>query len=154
MAQRACCYQPGTSPTNFALAPAMDYSSKWASAGFLSTPEDLVRFGCAMLYPGFLKRASLQAMFTSQKTAAGESTGYGIGWFVHWRTPTVVETHGQPVWFHDGGVVGGNAILLIHPDTGLVIALACNYDNPLAQFGPLDKNSIQLITDDFAVPVN
>lgn len=147
--QRTCFYQPGTNSTNFVLAPAVDYSSKWASAGFLSTPDDLVRFGLALLHPGFLKRASLDAMFTSQKTAEGKSTGYGLGWFVHWRTGSPGDLPDPPVWFHDGGGPGGNAILIIHPDTGLVLAIACNYDNPQAKSGPLDKDTLQLLADDF-----
>jgi serine beta-lactamase-like protein LACTB len=136
--QCSCFYQlkPGT--TNFVIAPAVDNSYKWASGGFLSTPEDLVHFGFAMLHPGFLKRASLDAMFTSQKTEAGKATGYGIGWFI------IRDAKGHPVWSHSGGAVGGSTILQIHPDTGLVVAFAFNYENAL------DKESIQLMTDDFS----
>jgi len=61
-------------------APYVDNSYKWAGGGFLSTPEDLVRFGSALLRPGFLTANSLNLLFSSQKTSAGQETNYGIGW--------------------------------------------------------------------------
>jgi serine beta-lactamase-like protein LACTB, mitochondrial len=134
-------YQLGEDKTNFVLAPSVDNSYKLASGGFLSTPEDLVRFGFAVLHPGFLKRASLDTMFTSQKTAAGQSTGYGIGWFIR------RDQHGNRLWSHSGGAVGGSADLLIYPDSGLVIAIASNYEDTQDQA----SNSIQSIADDFTV---
>src|SRR6266513_4118909 len=66
----------------YRVAPAVDNSYKWAGGGFVSTAEDLVKFGSALLEPGFLKRETLELLFTSQHTSGGEETGYGIGWFV------------------------------------------------------------------------
>src|SRR5437899_12805261 len=66
----------------FVPAPAVDNSYKWAGGGFLSTAEDLVRFGSAHLQPGFLKRDSLQLLFTPQKTKDGQETKYGMGRFI------------------------------------------------------------------------
>src|ERR1700682_1612837 len=79
--ERARFYSParGKQPQN---AMYVDNSYKWAGGGFLSSAEDLVRFGSALLQPGFLKQESLKQLFTSQKTKAGEETGYGIGWGV------------------------------------------------------------------------
>src|SRR2546430_14033752 len=78
----------------FVLAPPVDNSYKWAGGGFVSTAEDLVKFGSALLAPGFLRRETLDLLFTSQRTSAGEETGYGIGWVVrtdslghHWGFP-------------------------------------------------------------------
>ena len=51
-------------------APYVDNSYKWAGGGFLSTAEDLVRFGSALLQPGILNAQSLKTMFTSQKKPA------------------------------------------------------------------------------------
>jgi serine beta-lactamase-like protein LACTB, mitochondrial len=127
--------------TNFVLGPLVDNSYKWPSGGFLSTPEDLVRFGMAMLQPGFLKPGSFDTMFTSQKTTAGKSIGYGIGWGIG------KDAHGEPRWCHFGGAVGGSAALLLYPDHHLVIAIASNYEDALEHA----DNSIQLIKDDFIV---
>src|SRR6185503_14734213 len=62
-------------------SPIVDNSYKWGGGGFISTAEDLVRFGSAMLGPGLLKGATLELLFTAQHTTAGEETPYGIGWF-------------------------------------------------------------------------
>src|SRR6266704_2168158 len=66
--------------SGFVAAPPVDNSYKWAGGGFVSTAEDLVKFGSAMLQPGFLKAETLELLFTSQHTSGGEETGYGIGW--------------------------------------------------------------------------
>lgn len=101
-------------------APYIDNSYKWAGGGFLSTAEDLVGFGSALLKPGFLKADSLRLLFTSQKTNAGQETGYGMGWFVH------KSQSGQRIYEHAGGSVGGSSQLIIYPDTGVVVALVTN----------------------------
>jgi CubicO group peptidase (beta-lactamase class C family) len=117
---RARFYEPQKDgPLN--NARYVDNSYKWAAGGFLSTAEDLVRFGSALLQPGFLKAESLALMFTSQKTKAGEETGYGMGWNVH-RSQS-----GRRVYEHVGGAAGGSASLIVYPDSRLVVALVANY---------------------------
>lgn len=101
-------------------APYVDSSYKWAGGGFLSTMEDLVRFGSAHLQPGFLQAETLQVLFTSQKTTAGELTNYGIGWSVR------NDEKGRRTIGHSGGSVGGTTMLLIYPESGIVVALAVN----------------------------
>jgi len=118
--RRARFYEPQKdgSVTN---APYVDNSYKWAAGGFLSTAEDLVHFGSAMLQPGFLKEESLALLFTSQKTSKGEETGYGMGWNVH------LSQSGKHVYEHVGGAAGGSADLILYPDSRLVVALVANY---------------------------
>jgi len=101
-------------------APYVDNSYKWAGGGFLSTAEDLVRFGSALLQPGTLNVQSLEIMFTSQKTNSGEETGYGIGWGIA-KSPS-----GQQIYEHSGGSVGGHSQLIIYPSTHVVVALVTN----------------------------
>jgi len=98
----------------------VDNSYKWAGGGFLSTAEDLVRFGSALLQPGFLKAETLKTMFTSQKTTAGEETGYGIGWGVQ-KTKS-----GKTIYEHSGGSIGGTSQLILYPETHVVVALVTN----------------------------
>ena len=102
-------------------APYVDNSYKWAGGGFLSTSEDLVHFGSALLKPGFLNKDSLALLFTSQKTKSGEETGYGMGFSVG------KSKSGQRIFQHSGGSVGGTSQLIIYPDQQLVIAMICNY---------------------------
>jgi serine beta-lactamase-like protein LACTB, mitochondrial len=101
-------------------APYVDNSYKWAGGGFLSTAEDLVRFGSALLRPGFLQPGSLKLLFTSQKTAAGEETGYGMGWSIR------KNSRGERIYAHSGGSVGGSCQLILYPDTGVVVAMVTN----------------------------
>ena len=100
-------------------APYVDNSYKWAGGGFVSTAEDLVRFGIAHLQPGFLEPETLRIWLTPQQTSDGESTGYGIGW-------QSGQQAGRRFFGHGGGSVGGTTLLRIFPDDGLVIAVISN----------------------------
>jgi CubicO group peptidase (beta-lactamase class C family) len=108
----------------FAIAPTVDNSYKWAGGGYLSTTEDLVRFGSALLQPGFLKADSLALLFTPQKASDGKPTDYGIGWFIG------KDAQGHRILLHTGGSIGGTSVLLLHPETKTVFALACNHTTP------------------------
>lgn len=115
-------------------APYVDNSYKWAGGGFLSTTEDLVRFASAHLQPGSFKAETLKLLFTSQRTTAGEETGYGIGWRV--RT----DDKGRRTRSHSGGSVGGTTMLLMYPDSGVVVAMAVNLSS--ARLGERDAAQI------------
>lgn len=101
-------------------APYVDNSYKWAGGGFLSTPEDLLRFAFAHLRTGFLQRQTVELLWTSQRLLDGELTGYGIGWRVG-RDATE-----RRVVSHSGGSVGGRSLLLIYPEEGVVLAITAN----------------------------
>jgi CubicO group peptidase (beta-lactamase class C family) len=110
-----------------------DLSYKWAAGGFLSTVEDLVRFGSALLKPGFLKQDTLALIFTPQKTSTGEKTRvkYGLGWGIHDPgDPDPIVDNGNVRRFeHGGGAVGSSSNLIIYPDQQLVIAWLQNSDD-------------------------
>jgi serine beta-lactamase-like protein LACTB len=99
-----------------------DLSYKWAGGGLLSTPSDLVRFGSALLQPGFLKASSLQLLFTSQHSKAGTETHYGIGWMTYEKGRFGPER----TYAHSGGSVGGTSWLIIYPDQNVVAAITVN----------------------------
>jgi CubicO group peptidase (beta-lactamase class C family) len=103
-------------------APYTDNSYKWAGGGLLSSSEDLVLFGNALLEPGYLKKESLALLFTSQKTKSGEETGYGMGWGIE-RSKT-----GERIFAHSGGSTGASSELILYPDEHLVVAMVCNYE--------------------------
>ena len=100
-------------------APFIDLSDRYPSGGFLSTAEDLIRFGLGITDPAFLDDRSRALLFTSQHTRAGDPTAYGFGF-------EVGESPVGPVAGHTGNVVGGTAGLLIHPRTRVVVALVTN----------------------------
>jgi serine beta-lactamase-like protein LACTB len=110
----------GDSGGVYHVAPPVDNSYKWAGGGFVSTAEDLVKFGSALMAPGFLRRETLDLWFTSQRTSAGEETGYGMGWFL--RT----DSAGHHWAFHGGSAVGGTAVLGLDRDAHVVVALLTN----------------------------
>ncbi len=120
-------------------APYVDNSYKWAGGGFLSTAEDLVRFGSIMLHPGFLKAETLQTMFTPQKTKSGETVNYGIGWSVH------KSQSGMLVYEHSGGSVGGTSQLILYPETHMVVALVTNLSG-----GTWKREEVEAVAEKFA----
>ena len=119
--QRTQFYE--TLPTGkFFVAPKVDLSFVWPAGGYLSTAEDLVRFGTAHFRPGFLKPESLKLLFMPQKTLSGAPTYYGVGWFAV-----------RDVWHHGGDSVGGMAILLMLPAARVVVAIVSNAGQGLLQ---------------------
>jgi CubicO group peptidase (beta-lactamase class C family) len=104
----------------FAPSPEVDNSYKWAGGGFLSTAEDLVRFGSAHLSPRYLKPATLELLFTPQRTTAGTQTEYGIGWFIR------RDSLGHRYVFHGGGSIGGTTAFGVDRDSRVVFALVSN----------------------------
>jgi CubicO group peptidase (beta-lactamase class C family) len=120
-------------------APYVDNSYKWAGGGFLSTPEDVVRFGSALLHPGFLTAESLSLLFSSQKTSAGQETGYGVGWGIS------KSQSGRRIYQHSGGSVGGSCQLIIYPQTRVVAALLTNLGE-----APWKIEDVESIAEPFA----
>ena len=128
IAHRTAFYVRSQDDRRLINAPFVDNSYKWASGGFLSTPEDLIRFGSAHLESGILDDSTLRIFFTSQKLNNGEETGYGIGW------RTGVNERGEQIVSHTGGSVGGTTVLLVNRDRGLVVAAVANISR--ARMGP------------------
>ncbi|MXX96870.1 MAG: beta-lactamase family protein [Rhodothermaceae bacterium] len=104
-------------------APYVDNSYKWAGGGFLSTPIDIVRFGIAHLDTSFFDQNAKELLFTEQQTTAGEPTGYAFGWRVETRSDHL------RYFSHSGGAIGGTSLLVIQPDTGVVVVAMVNMSN-------------------------
>ncbi len=96
-------------------APFVNNSYKWAGGGFLSTTEDVLRFANAHLHDGFLSKSSLDLLFTEQRTRDGEGVGYGFGWFIRTRDD------GRRLLSHSGGSVGGTSLMVMEPETRVVV---------------------------------
>jgi len=111
-------------------ADYVDNSYKWAGGGFLSTAEDLVAFGNALLEGRLLKPETLALLWTSQKTKDGKDTEYGIGWTVD------RDSKGRRRVRHSGGAMGGTANLVIFPEERLVVALLVNSDESFVGRAP------------------
>lgn len=100
--------------------PEVDNSYKWASGGFLSTTDDLTRFGLAHVNNQLVSPEMCNLLWTEQKTKDGKGTGYGIGWRI------VLDDKGQKWIGHGGGSIGGTTQLWLFVDDGMVISMASN----------------------------
>jgi len=109
--------------------PYVDNSYKWAGGGFLSTSDDLIRFGFAHLNSDYLNPETVEILWTPQTTTAGDDTGYGIGWTYR------MDGFGRFFAGHNGGSVGGTTTFAIYPDDQLVVAVIANMSN--ARLGPI-----------------
>ncbi|HEV8232370.1 MAG TPA: serine hydrolase domain-containing protein [Thermoanaerobaculia bacterium] len=101
-------------------APTLDNTCKWGSGGFVSTAEDLARFGMALLRGELVRRESLPLLFSSQKTTSGESTGYGLGWQIG------SDAGGRRRIVQSGRTVGGRSVLVLVPESRLTVAVLAN----------------------------
>lgn len=101
-------------------APYVDNSYKWAGGGYLSTTEDLVKFGNSMLYATILDETTITELIKSQKTIDGKETGYGMGWY------SGTNEFGRDFFSHAGASVGGGGNLIIYPKEKLVLAVLTN----------------------------
>jgi CubicO group peptidase (beta-lactamase class C family) len=102
--------------------PAVDNSDVWAGGGFLATADDLVRFGHGVVAADLLDDRARELLFTPMATAAGTSTGYGLGWRVR-------DLDGRLAVGHGGSHVGATAELLVLPQDDLTIAILTNSNN-------------------------
>lgn len=116
------------------VAPPIDLSDRLPAGGFLSTPDDLARFGVALTDGTLVRKETAALMFRSQRTTAGEKTGYGLGF----------EVHPSPFGLFvgdTGAVAGGTAALAIHVRTGTVLALTTNLGYATAVSPPPKKGT-------------
>ena len=103
----------------FANAPYVDNSVKWAGGGFLSTPEDLLRLGAYVL-SDTLGTRTRDLLFTEQTTTSGDGVNYGFGWVLR------EDAAGRETVSHSGGAMGGTSLLIVTPDTDVVVTAATN----------------------------
>lgn len=93
---------------------------KVAGGGFLSTSEDIIKFGNEIIYPKFFTNEAIAEITKSQYLITGEKTGYGIGF------SSETTKNGTPKYYHTGGGVGASTILLIYPKEEVVITVLTN----------------------------
>jgi CubicO group peptidase (beta-lactamase class C family) len=124
-----------TSSRRAVPAPRVDLSNRVPSGGFLSTAEDLIRFGLGVTDRTFVSEEIQALLFTSQRTSSGRPTGYGFGF-------EVGAGPFGPVAGHTGNVVGGTAFLFIHPKTRVIVAMTTNIGFVTAPIPPALGRSV------------
>ncbi|MFZ6053060.1 serine hydrolase domain-containing protein [Halocola ammonii] len=102
------------------LAPEDNRSFMYAGGGYLSTAEDLVKLGNALLTKDYLSEETVDQLFESQQLADGSETHYGLGW------ETGESRLGTPIVYHGGSMSSARGHLVIYPDEKLVFAFLSN----------------------------
>ena len=112
-------------------APPVDLSGKWAGGGYVSTAEDLVRFGLAHVKQGVLSAETIAMVGQRQKLPSGDMTKEGFGWGP--RT----DWDGREMLWGDGTTPGARCGLLVYPKDGLAIAILTNLRGVALERGEL-----------------
>ena len=74
----------------------------------------------AHLNPQHLNKTTIDLLWTPQKTTAGISTKYGLGW-------RIFKGNEDQLWVgHGGGSIGGTTQFWLFPEYGLVITAISN----------------------------
>lgn len=109
-----------TNADKIVLGPEVSNEYKVAGGGFISTSEDLIKFGNEIISLKIISETSLKELIKPQILESGKSTHYGIGF-------SVGETKNKtPKYSHSGGGVGATTLLLIYPEEEVVISILTN----------------------------
>jgi CubicO group peptidase (beta-lactamase class C family) len=112
--------------------PGQNLSYKWAGGGLLSTPNDLVKLGNALLNDtAFVETKTRNMFFEPQRLSNGKinEQKYALGWRSYYDYASEhLLGEDNPVWMvHHGGVSKGSMNLLcLFPNEGVVIDVAIN----------------------------
>ncbi len=97
----------------------VDVTNKIPGGGWCGTSGDLVRFAIAICDGKLLRPATLEEVWTPQKTADGRQTTSGLGCFV-------LDRDGQRRIYHSGGQPKVSTFLVFAPEEKAAVALMCN----------------------------
>jgi CubicO group peptidase (beta-lactamase class C family) len=97
-----------------------DLRYKAPSEGLLSTAEDLVKLGNAMLYPKVLSENMIKEILQPVILSSNIPTSLSNGWIV------MTDEDGRKFYGRAGGTNGGGASLVVYPDEKLVLAAVIN----------------------------
>lgn len=114
------------------LGSVVSNEYKVAGGGFISTSEDLIKFGNEVVHPKLISETSLKELITPQILESGKSTFYGIGF-------NIGETKNKTaIYSHSGSGIGASTLLLIYPEEEVVISILTNLSNvPIFDLGKI-----------------
>ncbi|MBT8321687.1 MAG: beta-lactamase family protein [Eudoraea sp.] len=121
--QQATCYTRWIS--GFRKATRVDNRYKLAGGGYLTTVQDMIALGQAVLNESY--HPEVMSTLLESQQVMGKKTYYGLGWEVS-ENRTALAFYG-----HIGNQVGGYSYFRIFPDTGLVVAALVNCTDPKIQ---------------------
>ncbi|MEJ7596437.1 MAG: serine hydrolase domain-containing protein [Kofleriaceae bacterium] len=101
-----------------------DATARWPAGGLLATASDVAQLGRLVLpEAGYLPRALLATMLTSQHTVDGKPTGVGLGWRVG------TDAAGRKIAHHAGNMQSARSVVVVYLELGVVVALLSNERN-------------------------
>lgn len=111
---------------------AVNNSNKWAGGGFVSTPQDMVKFGNAVLSQALVSQPTLDTLFTPQRLYDGtlNEEGYALGWRVSKEKMLFNGREATYIVHHGGTALGSTSFLVLFPDHHLVVSMLMNRDAP------------------------
>ncbi len=101
-----------------------DMSNRIPAGGFVSTAEDLVRFGTSVLDGTLVRDSTRQLMFRIPNGASGqplENDSYALGW-------AISDWYGVQEVMHGGGTPQACALLYLLPEKRFVVAFMMNLE--------------------------
>lgn len=93
---------------------------KLPSGGMLSTSEDLVTFGNALIYQRLLQAETQAELLELTPLSNGKSVSYAMGWGVS------KDAQGRVYYSHTGGNAGSVCRIIIYPEEELCIVVLAN----------------------------
>ena len=111
----------------FRKAIPVDNFYKLAGGGYLSTSEDIAKFGQAYLDNRIKVEAEFLDHFLTSQEVNEKPTCYGLGWQVS------EDAKGRKFYGHVGNGVGGYANFFVYPEEQLVFSILINCTDPKIQ---------------------
>jgi len=113
--------------SGFRKAIPVDNFYKLAGGGYLSTSEDIAKFGQAFLDKKVNVEETILNQFLTAQQVNGKSTYYGLGWQVS------EDAKGRKFFGHVGNGVGGYANFFVYPKEQFVFSILINCTDPKIQ---------------------
>lgn len=104
-------------------AMPLNSAYKIPGGGLVADAEAVARFGTLIFEAGFLTEDAYREMLTSQRNAAGEVTGVGLGWRIG------ADAAGRTLFHHSGSQQGSRAHIAVYPEERLSVAILTNLGN-------------------------
>ena len=103
-------------------------SVKWAGGGFLSSTNDLVKLGNAVLNYKLIDSITTAKLFEPVKLNSGQinSQNYGMGWRNDMYENIHKDSHKVNIIHHGGTAMGSTAMLILLPEYNLTVAVTMN----------------------------
>ena len=102
------------------LSKTNNLTNRIPGGGILSTADDLLKFGKAILNNTFINEATTKMMW-EKPGLAYDGNPYGMGWFLYGKNPKLGEMYG-----HTGGQTGCSSVLLLAPEKDAVMIVLSN----------------------------